>query len=124
WRPLDRALSLVWCTPNMHKIHHSRAPEQTDSNYGNIFALFDRGLRTFTPTDRALTVAYGLEDIDATRAKSLRALLRMPLGEARKLFPPLPSPYLYPQVGPLDTGRKGGHLSVSVRSLPGDESPG
>ena len=25
WRPLDRVLSLVWVTPNVHKIHHSRA---------------------------------------------------------------------------------------------------
>ena len=24
WSPLDRVLSLVWVTPNVHKIHHSR----------------------------------------------------------------------------------------------------
>jgi sterol desaturase/sphingolipid hydroxylase (fatty acid hydroxylase superfamily) len=37
-------------TPNMHKLHHSRGPTETDTNYGNILSLFDRVLGTFTPT--------------------------------------------------------------------------
>ena len=36
WRPLDRMLSLVWVTPNIHKIHHSRQRAETNSNYGNV----------------------------------------------------------------------------------------
>jgi sterol desaturase/sphingolipid hydroxylase (fatty acid hydroxylase superfamily) len=60
WQPLDRAVSLVWVSPDMHKIHHSRRPEETDSNYGNLFALFDRAFGTFTATERAAAVTYGL----------------------------------------------------------------
>lgn len=82
WPPLDRAVSLVWVTPNMHKVHHSRAPEETDTNYGNLLALFDRMLRTFTPSDRAFGVTYGLDDVSPERARSLSALLRMPLTPA------------------------------------------
>jgi sterol desaturase/sphingolipid hydroxylase (fatty acid hydroxylase superfamily) len=78
WPPLDRALSLVWVTPQMHKVHHSCAAHETDSNYGNILSLYDRLLRTFTPTDRAFAVRYGLDDIDPHRAISLPALLAMP----------------------------------------------
>jgi len=78
WRPLDRALSLVWVTPNMHKIHHSRDCVETDSNYGNILSIYDRILRTFTPTDLAFSVVYGLDDADPVRAKSLLGLLSMP----------------------------------------------
>ena len=33
--PLDRVLSLVWVTPNVHKIHHSREVSETNSNYAN-----------------------------------------------------------------------------------------
>ena len=33
WAPLDRVLSLVWVTPNVHKIHHSRQISETNSNY-------------------------------------------------------------------------------------------
>jgi len=46
WAPLDRWLSLVWVTPNVHKIHHSRAIEETNSNYANLVTIYDRLLGT------------------------------------------------------------------------------
>jgi sterol desaturase/sphingolipid hydroxylase (fatty acid hydroxylase superfamily) len=79
WSPLDRAVSLLWVTPNFHKVHHSRVRAQTDSNYGNLFALFDRAFRTFRPSDEAFDVVYGLDDVAPARAKSLPELLRLPL---------------------------------------------
>lgn len=78
WRPLDRAVSLLWVTPTMHKVHHSRDSIETDSNYGNILSIYDRMLRTFTPTERAASVVYGLDDADPVRATSLPGLLSMP----------------------------------------------
>jgi sterol desaturase/sphingolipid hydroxylase (fatty acid hydroxylase superfamily) len=78
WRSLDRVVSLLWVTPNMHKVHHSNDSAETDSNYGNILSLYDRLLHTFTPTDRAFSVIYGLTDTDAVRAESLPRLLSMP----------------------------------------------
>ena len=81
WQSLDRMLSLVWVTPNMHKVHHSRECSETDSNYGNIFSVYDRILRTFTPTDRALGVAYGLDGMDANRTKSFVRLMAMPFAD-------------------------------------------
>src|SRR5262249_21716483 len=47
WAPLDRALAWLWVTPDMHKVHHSRHQRETDSNYGNLFPVFDRLLATF-----------------------------------------------------------------------------
>ena len=52
WAPLDRVASLVWVTPNVHKIHHSRQRAETNSNYGNVLTIYDRLLGTFTPSDR------------------------------------------------------------------------
>ena len=66
----------------MHKVHHSRDRNETDSNYGNLFALYDRLFRTFTRTDRALRVTYGLTNIDPVRATSLRGVLAMPFDGA------------------------------------------
>jgi sterol desaturase/sphingolipid hydroxylase (fatty acid hydroxylase superfamily) len=83
WQPLDTALSLVVGTPNMHKLHHSRLPAETDTNYGNILSLFDRLLGTFTPTSRAAKVSYGLTGLDEARAQTFRALVRMPFTPAR-----------------------------------------
>jgi sterol desaturase/sphingolipid hydroxylase (fatty acid hydroxylase superfamily) len=84
WWPLDSALSLLISTPNMHKIHHSRHQVQTDTNYGNILAVYDRLFRTFTPTRQAFDVVYGLEDVDPTRIKSLPGLLTMPFRAVSK----------------------------------------
>jgi sterol desaturase/sphingolipid hydroxylase (fatty acid hydroxylase superfamily) len=81
-RRLDRALSWIWVTPNMHKIHHSSLPQQTDSNYGNILTLFDRFFRTFTATDRGFALEYGLTDSNPQHVKSLRGLLSMPFQRA------------------------------------------
>ena len=60
WAPLDRVLSQVWVTPNVHKIHHSREVSETNSNYANLLTIYDRLLGTYTPADRANAVEYGL----------------------------------------------------------------
>jgi len=78
WRPLDRAVSLLCVTPNMHKVHHSNKPAETDSNYGNILSIYDRALRTFTNTNRAHHVVYGLTETDPGEARSFTGLLADP----------------------------------------------
>jgi sterol desaturase/sphingolipid hydroxylase (fatty acid hydroxylase superfamily) len=75
---LDAAVSRIWVTPNMHKVHHSRVLAETDSNYGNLLSLYDRVLGTFTPTERALSVTYGLDDVDPADATSFVGLNTMP----------------------------------------------
>ena len=75
---LDAAVSWVWVTPNMHKVHHSRVQTETDSNYGNLFTLHDRLLGTFVPSRRGLSVDYGLDEIGAAERLSFGALLAMP----------------------------------------------
>lgn len=85
WRPLDRLLALFWVTPNMHKVHHSRDRAETDSNYGNILSIYDRAFRTWTPPERALSVTYGLDDVDPKRANSFGSLLSMPFESTPRL---------------------------------------
>ena len=87
WSHLDRVLSLFWVTPNVHKIHHSREIGETNSNYGNVLTLYDRLLGTYTSSDRAPSVVYGLDDADSAGISSFRWLLSMPFG--KKLRRPL-----------------------------------
>jgi sterol desaturase/sphingolipid hydroxylase (fatty acid hydroxylase superfamily) len=79
WQPVDDVLALAVVTPNMHKVHHSRSHAETDSNYGNIFSIFDRAFKTFTPTARARTVDYGLAGFDEPSAQRFAYLMRLPL---------------------------------------------
>jgi sterol desaturase/sphingolipid hydroxylase (fatty acid hydroxylase superfamily) len=59
---LDGALSLVITSPNLHKVHHARDLPFTDTNYGNIFSLWDRLARTFTPARYGTGITYGLAE--------------------------------------------------------------
>jgi len=74
---LDRILAMVWVTPNVHKLHHSRVLAETNSNYANVLTVWDRLLRTYTPSERAYSVVYGLDDADPAH-RSFPSLLREP----------------------------------------------
>jgi sterol desaturase/sphingolipid hydroxylase (fatty acid hydroxylase superfamily) len=78
WAPLDRLLSLVWVTPNVHKIHHSRQPSETNSNYANLLTIYDRLLGTYTPSSRAERVIYGLDDAGRMSTASCPRLVALP----------------------------------------------
>src|SRR5262245_19621865 len=82
WAPLDRVLSLVWVTPNVHKIHHSREISETNSNYANLLTVYDRLLGTYTPAARAAAVVYGLDDADPDAVASFPGLLSMPFRDS------------------------------------------
>ena len=73
---LDRVLRLLFVTPDMHKAHHSRLQPETDSNYANIFSIWDRLFGTYTREVDFATLRYGLDDSE-DRATFL-GLLRMP----------------------------------------------
>jgi sterol desaturase/sphingolipid hydroxylase (fatty acid hydroxylase superfamily) len=75
---LDDALSLITTWPTLHKAHHSRDQRLTDTNYGNIFSIWDRLFRTFTPVRQSSAVVYGLEGSDDPRLQTTRALLMTP----------------------------------------------
>ena len=75
---VDRLLRLLVVTPNMHKVHHSRDQRETDSNYSNIFSLWDRLFGTYTPTIDFRQLSYGLDGFDVKQRQTLTGLLKMP----------------------------------------------
>lgn len=44
---VDRILRLIIVTPDMHRVHHSTNPDETDSNYGFNFPFWDRLFGTY-----------------------------------------------------------------------------
>ncbi|RYY99058.1 MAG: sterol desaturase family protein [Chitinophagaceae bacterium] len=59
-RPLDRALSYVLVSPNMHKVHHHWQQPYTDSNYGAVLAIWDRLFGTYRHLEPS-ELRYGLD---------------------------------------------------------------
>jgi len=84
WPPLDRILSLVWVTPNVHKIHHSRQASETNSNYANLLTVYDRLLGTYTPAERVHSVVYGLDDAEPMATGTYPTLLALPFHSAQQ----------------------------------------
>jgi sterol desaturase/sphingolipid hydroxylase (fatty acid hydroxylase superfamily) len=78
--PVDAWIRRVFVTPDMHKVHHSRDRRETDSNYSNIFSLWDRLFGTYTGRVDFGRLSYGLDGFDGRRAETLRGLLGLPFG--------------------------------------------
>lgn len=57
---LDKGVSYILISPNMHKVHHHWKQPFTDSNYGAILSIWDRLLGTFKKLDPT-QIRYGLD---------------------------------------------------------------
>jgi sterol desaturase/sphingolipid hydroxylase (fatty acid hydroxylase superfamily) len=80
---LDNALSWVLVTPGMHRVHHHYVLPYTDSNYGNIFSIWDRLFGTFKAMDNDKLV-FGIDTHMAAREHSnIWELLKMPFQKYR-----------------------------------------
>ncbi len=75
---LDRALSWIFISPNMHKVHHHWKQPYTDSNYGTAFSIWDRMLGTFSYLPPR-QIRYGLDRYyDNERDEELGTLMKSP----------------------------------------------
>jgi sterol desaturase/sphingolipid hydroxylase (fatty acid hydroxylase superfamily) len=86
---LDRALRLIFVTPAMHHVHHSAERRETDSNYGDVFSVWDRLFGTYRDLgpDGLRTMRIGLGGPFDAGASSLAAILGLPIrnpSEARQ----------------------------------------
>jgi len=59
-KKLDKALSYILVSPNMHKVHHHWKQPYTDCNYGGVFSIWDRLLGHFNKLDPK-EIRYGIE---------------------------------------------------------------
>lgn len=83
-RKLDKALSYVIVSPDMHKVHHHHVLPYTDSNYGNIFSIWDRLFGTFMSLDRD-KIVYGVDTFPDEKTNSnIKDLLKQPFHKYRK----------------------------------------
>lgn len=77
-KKLDVFLSYFIVSPDMHKIHHHYKLPYTDSNYGNIFSVWDRLFGTFKTMPRE-EIIYGIDTHqDPKEHNELKNLLNIP----------------------------------------------
>ena len=83
-KKIDYYLSFIIVSPDMHKIHHHYKLPYTDSNYGNVFSIWDRLFGTYKRFDRDKLV-YGV-DVFYNEEKNgkIYELLKQPFQKYRK----------------------------------------
>ncbi|WP_346909754.1 sterol desaturase family protein [uncultured Roseibium sp.] len=78
---VDRILRLLVVTPDMHRVHHSIHPAETNSNFGFNLPWWDRLLGTYTPQPRdgheGMTI--GIEQFRTVRDLWLDRMLIQPV---------------------------------------------
>ena len=83
-KKLDDILSYVIVSPDMHKVHHHFVLPYTDSNYGNIFSVWDRLLGTFMKLDPD-KIVYGVDVFPDEKTNSnIKDLLKQPFQPYQK----------------------------------------
>lgn len=82
-KKLDDVISWIIVSPDMHKVHHHYVLPYTDTNYGNIFSIWDRLFGTFAKM-RNDELIYGVDtypDVDSNAR--IDKLLKLPFGGYR-----------------------------------------
>jgi sterol desaturase/sphingolipid hydroxylase (fatty acid hydroxylase superfamily) len=74
---LDKYLSYLFVTPIMHKFHHHRDLPWTDTNYGNMFSIWDRLFGTYLYDD-ANKIKYGLDIVEDSKDEDIWFQLKIP----------------------------------------------
>nr|WP_299174713.1 sterol desaturase family protein [uncultured Allomuricauda sp.] len=83
-KKLDNAISWIIVSPDMHKVHHHYKLPYTDSNYGNIFSIWDRLFGTYMAMDMD-KIVYGVDTFpDEKENSSIVGLLKQPFHKYRK----------------------------------------
>jgi sterol desaturase/sphingolipid hydroxylase (fatty acid hydroxylase superfamily) len=84
---LDRFMRIFLVSPNMHRVHHSRKIEETNSNYSSALTLWDRIFGSYRRNDPS-TIVFGLDHDRKPEEQGLKYLLLRPFKPRISETPP------------------------------------
>lgn len=81
---IDKSLGLVITTPNLHKVHHEQDQYYTDSNFADIFIVWDRLFGTFKskPVEQ---IKLGLKEFDEEKKQTFLYLMKSPFINVKRV---------------------------------------
>ena len=90
---VDNTFGKIFVVPNFHKVHHHQQQEFTDSNYGNIFILWDKifGTYKYLPVKE---IKYGLEEFDEPNRQKFWFLLKSPFINIKPISREVKKPFV------------------------------
>jgi sterol desaturase/sphingolipid hydroxylase (fatty acid hydroxylase superfamily) len=85
WLSFGPVLSHVFISPAQHQIHHSKAPQHWDKNYGEVFALWDWLFGTLhVPGREREEIEFGLPGDEGREHSTLAQLYFVPFTNCAK----------------------------------------
>lgn len=81
---LNNTLGLVFVMPDHHRVHHQQEQFYTDSNFADIFIIWDRLFGTFKmmPVEQ---MKYGLVEFDGEKKQSFLYLMKSPFIKMKRI---------------------------------------
>lgn len=81
---LNSSLGLLFVMPDHHRVHHQQEQIYTDSNYADIFIIWDRLFGTFKmmPVE---DMKYGLAEFDTDEKQSFLYLIKSPFINIKRI---------------------------------------
>lgn len=80
---VDHTLGYIFITPNMHKFHHHFERPWTDTNFGNIFSIWDRMFGTLVLDDTS-KIRYGVDVLADSKSNDLMYQMKVPFDSSVK----------------------------------------
>lgn len=74
---LNSTMGQVFVTPDQHRVHHQQDQFYTDSNYADIFILWDKFFGTYKRMDRE-NMLFGLSEFDEKEKQTFLYLIKSP----------------------------------------------
>ena len=81
---LDKTLGWIFVTPNQHKVHHEQDQQYTDSNFADIFILWDRlfGTYRYKPVK---SINFGLKEFEEEEKQGPWYQIRLPFLNVKRI---------------------------------------
>jgi sterol desaturase/sphingolipid hydroxylase (fatty acid hydroxylase superfamily) len=81
---VDHSFGLVFTTPNLHKVHHEQDQHYTDSNFADIFILWDRlfGTYKYKPAEQ---IKFGLKEFNEDKKQTFWYQFTSPFIKIRRI---------------------------------------
>lgn len=73
----EKYVSILFITPNWHRVHHSNKQIETDSNYADVFTLWDRIFCTHN-SKKPEEITFGLETLREKESQTFWGMLATP----------------------------------------------
>jgi len=74
----DQLLRILFVTPRLHRVHHSKVADEMNTNYSSLFSFWDRLFRTILLKQHMQEIEQGVEGIKEAASNSFLGMLLLP----------------------------------------------